>query len=74
MSKHAYMIIVNSNLNVFGRCLRLIDDIRNDVFILVDSKSLKVSDVRRVVDSNLNFVSKCLVCEQIVNWEGVLSG
>lgn len=67
MGKHAYMIIVNSNLNVFGRFLRLIDDIRNDVFILVDSESLKVSYVRRVVDSNLNFVPKCLVCEQTVN-------
>lgn len=38
MCKHAYLIVVNSILSVVRTALRLIDDIRNDIYLLIDKK------------------------------------
>lgn len=44
MGKHAsYLIVSNANFNVLKLCIKLIDDIRNDIFILFDKKA-KVSN------------------------------
>ncbi len=39
MGKHAYLIATNSNLSVVRTCLRMIDDKRNDIYLLFDKKS-----------------------------------
>lgn len=39
MGKHAYLIAANSNLSVVRTCLRMIDDKRNDIYLLFDKKS-----------------------------------
>ena len=69
MKKHAYLIVANSNFKVVESCLRMIDDPRNDVYLLMDKKT-HVSDEQRdrllhsVVHSGIAF------CEEIVNWAG----
>jgi hypothetical protein len=37
--KHAYCIIAHNEPEVFSALLRLIDDVRNDVFVMIDKKS-----------------------------------
>ena len=39
MNKHAYLIVANSNWKVVNTCLKLIDDIRNDIYLLIDKKT-----------------------------------
>lgn len=39
-AKHAYLIATNGNYEVLKTCLRMIDDERNDIYILFDKKNL----------------------------------
>ena len=69
MLKHAYLIVANGNFSVVKACLKMIDDARNDIFLLLDSKA-KVSteiqkQLKRCVDK-----SNIEICEQVVNWAG----
>lgn len=41
MRKHAYLFTVHGNLQVLKVMIALIDDLRNDIFILIDKKSTK---------------------------------
>ncbi|MED4965374.1 beta-1,6-N-acetylglucosaminyltransferase [Heyndrickxia coagulans] len=60
MYKHAYLIIANRNFNQLCNLISLIDDIRNDIYILIDSKSKNVDTeniMNSTVKSNLYFVT-----------------
>ncbi|WP_217271814.1 beta-1,6-N-acetylglucosaminyltransferase, partial [Lactobacillus helveticus] len=40
MGKHAYLIIANRNPNQLNLLLKTIDDSRNDIYLLIDKKSI----------------------------------
>lgn len=70
MSKHAYLIVANSNLSVVRTALRLIDDIRNDIYLLIDKKSRFTEDTLKLISSDVRmsnlFITNCFT----VNWGG----
>lgn len=69
MTKHAYIIVSNANFRVLEVCLRLIDDVRNDIFLLIDKKShVSVEYCDKL--KHLCKYSPLQVYEQIVNWGG----
>lgn len=47
MKRHAYLILAHNNFDVLRACLRMIDDQRNDVYILFDKKSCVGCDVQK---------------------------
>ncbi len=59
MRKHAYIIVVNSNFKVVKTCLRLLDDLRNDIYLLVDKKTKTCDDI-------------CADLKQIVVWSRIV--
>lgn len=63
MSKHAYLIVANSNLSVVRTALRLIDDIRNDIYLLIDKKSRFTEDTLKLISSDVRmsnlFITNC---------------
>ena len=74
MSKHAYLIVANSNLSVVRTALRLIDDIRNDIYLLIDKKSRFIEDTLKLISSDVRmsnlFITNCFT----VNfWGGVFT-
>lgn len=70
MEKHAYLIVANSNLNVLEYCLKMIDDIRNDVFILFDAKSHISENQKELLKNCVNFSRIQFEKEVKVNWAG----
>ena len=38
MNKHAYLIIAHNNFYILEKLILLIDDIRNDIYLHIDSK------------------------------------
>lgn len=72
INKHAYLIVANNNLSVLRSCIQLLDDIRNDIYILFDKKAnvnIKAfNDNVKTKHSSL-FVTCCIS----VNWGGVFS-
>lgn len=54
IKKHAYLIIAHNNLRILNILLELIDDPRNDIYLLIDKKSkLKNTDLYICKQSNL---------------------
>lgn len=39
MNRHAYLLIVHGSVEIYRVLIRLIDDVRNDIFVHVDTKS-----------------------------------
>lgn len=44
MSKHAYLIVAHNNFDQLNTLLSLLDDKRNDIYLLIDKKSTKAFD------------------------------
>ena len=67
MKKHAYLIIAHTNFGQLKKLLTLLDDFRNDIFILFDEKSsVEFSDFNQVCQkSTVQFTDR--IC---VNWGG----
>lgn len=64
MEKHAYLFMVHGNWSVFKKCLLLIDDIRNDIFIHVDlkAKDFKESEIVSLIKkSKVYFINRVSV-------------
>ena len=70
MKKHAYLIVANSNLSVLEICLKMIDDIRNDIYILFDEKSHISSEKKEILKNCINFSGIRFEKEIKVNWAG----
>ena len=70
MKKHAYLIVANNNLNVIEICLKLIDDPRNDIFILFDEKSHISLKQKEKLMSCLKFSRIHFEKDIKVNWGG----
>lgn len=71
MCNHAYIITANSNFKVLETSLRMIDDERNDVFVLFDKKA-------RISDNTVKKLQACLeqsklvvLDEIVINWGGI---
>jgi hypothetical protein len=67
VQKHAYIIIANSNFKVLEYGFKMIDDERNDIYLLLDKKSTVTDEWMQHLTSCLKY-SKLTVCSQIVNW------
>ncbi len=70
MGKHAYMIVSNGNLKVLERCVQLIDDYRNDIYILFDKKSNITITERETIISAVKMSGILILDDRIVNWGG----
>ena len=70
MGKHAYLIVANSNLSVVRTALRLIDDIRNDIYLLIDKKSRITEDVFKSISSDVKISNLHVIACFIVNCGG----
>lgn len=67
--KHAYLVMVHSNLKQLQKLLLLLDDPRNDIYIHVDRKSNL--DIKSVVPSQMKF-SPITFCDRVdVRWGSV---
>lgn len=70
MNKHAYMIVANANLKVLEICLQLLDDARNDIYVLFDRKSKIQSEYKEKLGGFLHY-SKIVFCNDfVINWGG----
>ncbi len=67
MPKHAYLIIANCNFKVLEYCFRMIDDERNDIFLLIDKKTKVSAELEKNLKSFVKR-SKLTICYQLVNW------
>ena len=67
--KHAYIIVTNSLSEVFLTSIKMLDDKRNDIYVLVDKKANILFQTVGLKDI-LHF-SNMTVCEQTVNWGGI---
>lgn len=54
--KHAYLILANRNPNQLQKLISMLDDKRNDIFLLIDKKSVNFPRKFNVKESNLFFV------------------
>lgn len=69
MSKHAYLIVANGNFTVVETCLRMIDDERNDVYLLLDKKTkLSKEQEARLCDCLTH--ARYHLSRMVVNWGG----
>lgn len=69
MLKHAYLIVANGNFGVVKTCLKMIDDARNDIFLLLDSKAKVSTEIQKQLKECVN-KSHIEIYEQVVNWAG----
>lgn len=56
--KHAYLIIANRNINQLQTLLDLLDDSRNDIFLMIDKKSQINENLLSTKHSNLNLTKR----------------
>lgn len=53
MGKHAYLIIAHKNFKQIEILISLLDDIRNDIYLLIDKKSANITEFEEPKNSNL---------------------
>lgn len=70
MKKHAYIITSNSNLSVLEKCLELIDDVRNDIYLLFDKKAKISKEYRNKLFTLLKYSNLYILPDIIINWAG----
>lgn len=63
MGKHAYLIIANRNPRQLQTLLTLLDDSRNDIYLLVDRKSVGYPH-----DFELNYATLFSVSSLVIDW------
>lgn len=69
MNKHAYLIIAHSNIDQLKILIQLIDDERNDIYLMFDKKNKSLSDI----DISTNH-SKIFFVKQVNIFWGEYSG
>ena len=61
-NKHAYLIIAHSNIFVLNKLISSVDDIRNDIFIHIDTKSkIELANITKPCKSNIKIFKKISV-------------
>lgn len=74
MEKHAYLIIANKNWRQVELLLNLIDDIRNDIYLMIDKKAKLTSDEQSRLKKAVT-KSKLMVSSDLkIYWGGVHTG
>lgn len=68
MNRHAYLIIAHNNFEVLKACLRMVDDPRNDVFLLLDKKSKVSEEVKNELKAQVKVSRLEFVKPMVVNW------
>ena len=69
VERHAYLIAANANLKVVSTCLQMIDDDKNDVFLLLDKKShISKENIHHL--QNVCNRSRVHIMTMVVNWAG----
>lgn len=69
-ARHAYCIVTNGNFGVLRATLALVDDPRNDIYILLDKKAKAKLPALEALVKELRY-SSAAVCLQTVNWGGI---
>ncbi len=70
MTKHAYLIAANANLQVLEVCLELLDDARNDIFLIFDKKSHITIECKEALKSKVKQANFKILDDIIINWGG----
>ena len=70
MSKHAYLIVANTNFKIIEICLKMIDDSRNDIYIIFDAKSRVSSEVREKLKAIPKYSKLQFEKDIKINWAG----
>lgn len=68
MSRHAYLIVSHNNFEILKTCVRMVDDPRNDVFILFDKKTHVPDDVLRDIAAQARESRVEFLKPMVVNW------
>jgi len=68
MSKHAYLIIANGEFNQLQFLLELLDDSRNDIYLLIDRKVEFNSDLKYRITQNVHLSRIYFYNNIIINW------
>ena len=63
MAKHAYLILAHNNWNILSRCMSLLDNPENDIYILVDKRAedFEASRLYPLVSSRVIMVERIKV-------------
>lgn len=68
MNRHAYLIIAHNNIEVLKTCLRMVDDPRNDVFVLLDKKANISEGIKRDLEEQVKISRIEFLEPMVVNW------
>ena len=68
MGRHAYLIVANTNLLVLASCLRMIDDARNDVYIIFDKKCESINEKQSLLSQNIKVSNLSFLEPIVINW------
>lgn len=67
---HAYMIATNNNFKVLKATLELLDDARNDIYILFDKKAKISTEIKESILSGCKKSKVYILPDIIINWGG----
>lgn len=70
MRKHAYLVIAHNNFQQLEFLLSLLDDEKNDIFLLIDKKSEISASVLKSLNESCNKSIFTLVERVKINWGG----
>lgn len=68
MGKHAYLIASNNNFSVLEACIDLLDDKRNDLYLLFDKKSNVSTTYKDSLIQRANHSKVTVLNDVVINW------
>lgn len=68
MTKHAYLIIAHNKFKQLSFLINLLDDSRNDIYILIDKKSSFNADDQQLIKNSVKFSKIFLLHNVSINW------
>lgn len=68
MGKHAYLIASNNNFSVLEACIDLLDDKRNDLYLLFDKKSNVSTTYKNSIIRRVNCSKVTALNDIVINW------
>lgn len=73
MDKQAYLIIANGNYTQLGFLVSLLDNIKTDIYILIDRKSTFSLKDKLTISNQVNISKLYFVPRLNIYWGGVLT-